>query len=102
MSAITALSAPEPGLVRIARPIAEAVSAPEPIVSQQPARTEPAPRTVAPDVARDGRFDTAEGGANTHVVQRLVQQITATLAYGAHISVVSTGTSVHATIDVSA
>ena len=64
--------------------------------ASQSARPLPA-STVAPDAARDPRFDTA---TKARAVQQVVQQI-AGLAYGAHVSVVSTGTIVHATIDIS-
>jgi hypothetical protein len=103
MSVITGISAAEPGITRIGRAAAVAVvaSAPAPLSFQRPGRAEPAPRVVPADVVPDARFAGEMRGANAHVVRQVVQQITATLAYGARVSVVSTGTTIHATIDVS-
>lgn len=102
MSAITGVSAPDLSLPRIQRLAPDtATSTSTALASSQPARLAPVPRAASPDAIRDDRFEATSSGANTHVVRQVVQQITAALAYGAHVSVVSNGTGLHATIDVS-
>jgi hypothetical protein len=59
----------------------------------------PPARHAAQDGPRDARFD---GADHAYAVRQVAQQLAASFAYGAHVSVVSTGTGVHATIDVSA
>lgn len=99
MSVIARISAAGPAVARFQRSAPDGrMNMPVPA---QPVRAEPLPRTASADAVRDARFDAAPSGANAPVVRQLVQQITATLAYGAHVSVVSTATTVHATIDVS-
>ena len=102
MSAIAGITAPEPAILRVQRTApASPAGVPASVVVSQPARAAPTPLAVTPDGSRDARFEPAPAAVNAHVVRQVVQQITATLAYGAHVSVVSNGTSIHATIDIS-
>jgi len=54
-----------------------------------------------PDAVRDVRFDAPAATPEAHRIRRIVQQLTAAAAYGGHVSVISTGTTIHATIDIS-
>jgi hypothetical protein len=101
MSVITAISAAEPAMLRTGRAATPSAVADAPASSSWPRPVRAEPHTMPADAIPDARFAVGTGGANAHVVRQVVQQITATLAYGAHVSVVSTGTTVHATIDVS-
>lgn len=102
MSAIAGITALEPAAMRVQRAApAIPASAPVTAAASQPPRAAPVPLAVAPDSSRDARFEPAAAGANAHVVRQVVQQITATLAYGAHVSAVSNGNGIHATIDIS-
>lgn len=96
MSSIASVaSAPELKIVPAA--VAPHTASPAPESAPVPAVRPPAGH-AAEDGPRDARFD---GADHAHAVRQVAQQLAASFAYGAHVSVVSTGTGVHATIDVS-
>ncbi|CAN5346724.1 hypothetical protein BH10PSE15_BH10PSE15_06030 [soil metagenome] len=87
-------------MVRVTRTI----SVPDGAVSaSQPAPAPPTPASVkaAAPTAMVGRDSGIETTQSVLQIRQLVQQITATMAYGANVSVVSSANALHATIDVS-
>jgi len=89
--AVRAVARPAPAECAAATPGASPGAAPLPAGVSGP----------VPDAVRDARFDALAATPEAHRIRRIVQQLTAAAAYGGHVSVISTGTTIHATIDIS-